>query len=230
MDKPATKESKPFTKMNNKMYDTVLPFLFQGHTPSAMILMYINRLTVGYQKEEEGITYKQFMEWTKIGSRSTISQAIETLKDLKLINVNKKGRTNTPVYSIDWEAIEAFADSITNFHTPSASPVSVPNEAKTSTVSGLHDKEKKSKEIRKEKEVDRSKDTVEPDAIQPLIAADNVIDFSDWRNKAVEQAKIEQKKLKKNKEPTQELFPPHFSKRKARQPEQDQFQMECIEL
>lgn len=75
-----------YTRMPNVVLDTLMAEL--GVTDTA-ILQVIIRLTIGWQKTSEAISYTVFMNRTRIKSRSTISAAIKRLEKRGFIKVTR---------------------------------------------------------------------------------------------------------------------------------------------
>jgi phage replication O-like protein O len=85
-----------FTMIPNFILDGYLEELSEGEIK---ILLAIYRKTVGFDKKCDQISYSQFVKQTDL-SRSTISQAINSLEKKKLIKVDRSGFINSYTYCI----------------------------------------------------------------------------------------------------------------------------------
>lgn len=75
---PFAQPEKNFTKLDNYLCDVVMPAL----RPNAWkVLCYIIRKTLGWNKEEDALSYSSIQKGTGIGSPSTLSAAISDLVD-----------------------------------------------------------------------------------------------------------------------------------------------------
>jgi|GEM_PF-2858703 len=78
----------PFTKVPNSIFD------IQGLTVyERLILLYIVRKTIGFNKKSDGISLSQFTRGTGI-SKNTILKSLENLKELNFIKIQKQTRKN----------------------------------------------------------------------------------------------------------------------------------------
>lgn len=67
----------PYTVVRNEILEEIMPKLSGS---AWKVLSAIIRATMGWQKEEDALSYTQLMERAGIGSRSTISKALSELK------------------------------------------------------------------------------------------------------------------------------------------------------
>jgi len=67
----------PYTVVRNEILDDIMPKLSAS---GWKVLSAIVRATMGWQKQEDALSYSQLMERTGIGSKSTISRALKELK------------------------------------------------------------------------------------------------------------------------------------------------------
>lgn len=96
-----------FTMVNNHIFDYIMPRL----RPNAWkVLCVAIRQTLGWEdkttengrKEEDEISYSQFLEKTGIGSKTTLSEAIKECLGEKYLKRREVGRhlgTNKPIYA-----------------------------------------------------------------------------------------------------------------------------------
>ena len=88
-----------FTQVSNFVFDVIIP---QLSVYEQSIFLRIYRQTIGWNKEWDRISYSQFLQTTRIGSRREISWALKELRKKKLIKI-EKSRMNS--YSINLETI-----------------------------------------------------------------------------------------------------------------------------
>ena len=77
-------EESPFTKVPNSIFDIEGLNIYER-----LVLLYIIRKTIGFNKKSDGISLSQFVKFTG-ASKPTIIKAIENLKKMKCINVLKQ--------------------------------------------------------------------------------------------------------------------------------------------
>lgn len=81
-------EESPFTKVPNSIFD------IEGlNVYERLILLYIVRKTIGFNKKSDGISLSQFIKSTGI-SKNTILKSLEGLKKLNLIRIQKQTQKN----------------------------------------------------------------------------------------------------------------------------------------
>lgn len=83
-----------YTRVPNVLIDKYQPVLT---ALEFSILILIARKTIGFNKDEDSISYSQFMKFTNTGSRSSISKSIKKLVDLNLITIRKQNN-HTSIY------------------------------------------------------------------------------------------------------------------------------------
>lgn len=74
----------PFTKVPNSIFDIEGLNIYER-----LILLYIVRKTIGFNKKSDGISLNQFIRFAGI-SKPTVLKAINNLKKMKLIKVKKQ--------------------------------------------------------------------------------------------------------------------------------------------
>ena len=78
------KDESPYTKVPNCIFD------IEGlNVYERIILLYVIRRTIGFNKNSDGISLSQFTKYTGL-SKPTILKAIDKLKDLRLLKVSKQ--------------------------------------------------------------------------------------------------------------------------------------------
>ncbi len=92
-----------YTRMPNVVLDTLMAEL--GITDTA-ILQVIIRLTIGWQKTSEAISYTVFMNRTGIKSRSTISAAIKRLEKRGFIKVTRINNQTSEYEYCNYDSVE----------------------------------------------------------------------------------------------------------------------------
>lgn len=85
-------KSPNFTQIPNEYFDAIMQKLNGSEN---LVFLAIMRKTFGWRKKKDRISYSQIMEITGISSRSTISNAIKKLIELKLIESESKKNGNT---------------------------------------------------------------------------------------------------------------------------------------
>lgn len=92
-------EQGNFTTVHNIVIDKIMPQLTGAEFK---ILIAIIRLTVGWHKERDAISYSQFGKVTGLGSTATIRKALSGLESNGLITVVKTEKWNSPfIYSLN---------------------------------------------------------------------------------------------------------------------------------
>jgi len=154
-----------FTMVNNHIFDYIMPRL----RPNAWkVLCVAIRQTLGWEdkttengrKEEDEISYSQFINKTGIGSKSTLSAAIKECLGKKYLKRREAGRhpgTNKPIYiyrlnkeyEMEIPGTESVLESASTENGPGASTESVPASENPNTES-VPTKETLSKKKRKE--------------------------------------------------------------------------------
>lgn len=88
-----------FTQVDNAVFDEIMPTL---NGSEWMVLSFIIRKTVGWQKDSDGISYSQFIKGTGISSNSTIKKALDSLVKKRLVLVGKTGnRSDCHYYKLN---------------------------------------------------------------------------------------------------------------------------------
>jgi phage replication O-like protein O len=78
------KNESPYTKVPNSIFD------IEGlNVYERLILLFIIRRTIGFNKKSDGISLSQFIKFTG-ASKPTVLKAIENLKKMKCINIHKQ--------------------------------------------------------------------------------------------------------------------------------------------
>lgn len=78
------KDESPYTKVPNSIFDIEGLNIYER-----LILLFIVRKTIGFNKKSDGISLSQFVKFTG-ASKPTVLKAIENLKKMKCINVLKQ--------------------------------------------------------------------------------------------------------------------------------------------
>lgn len=83
---------KNFTPVPNQLIDSI----FNRIKPiDAVILLIIIRLTLGWRKDSDNISYSKFMKYSGITSQSTISNSLVRLEEQNLIIITKRPRVTS---------------------------------------------------------------------------------------------------------------------------------------
>lgn len=88
-----------YTPIPNQLFDTILRRL---NSIDITLLLIIIRLTIGWQKKNDDISYSQFMEFSGINSQTTIANSLKRLEEQKLILIARK-----PKHTSNYELGEA---------------------------------------------------------------------------------------------------------------------------
>lgn len=92
-------EQGNYTTVHNIVIDKIMPQLTGAEFKT---LIAIIRLTVGWHRERDAISYSRFREITGLSSTSTIRRAIDGLEERGLIFIEKTEKWNSPfVYSLN---------------------------------------------------------------------------------------------------------------------------------
>lgn len=147
---PSKRIVRPFdshgclTQFHNALLDSVMPNV----SPNAWkILCLIIRQTVGWQREDAGISYGTIQRATGIGSRTTVSAALKELQELQLI---ERGRDDEQVEmsyrlnrsaEVEWQPQISAASPVQKMNIPQSRKWTRPsskNGLPPSPENGLH--------------------------------------------------------------------------------------------
>jgi phage replication O-like protein O len=136
-----------YTQIPNVFFDNIMSKI---NGSEFKVLMAISRMTFGWHKEIDRISYSQIMEMTGISSKETVNNSIKKLISKDIIKLEKVGQVN--YYTVNVTEIEPVQKSNQYENCTGDSTEIVPAEQKTGTKI-VHTKEKnlnKDKENNKE--------------------------------------------------------------------------------
>lgn len=93
-----------FTKVDHVTFDLILPML---STAAQSVLLRIYRQTLGWHKQTDRISLRQFKSGCNIKRHETISSALDELLGLKLITAVGKG-TQVKEFGIKFETLDMY--------------------------------------------------------------------------------------------------------------------------
>lgn len=121
-----------YTSVHNALFDSIMPVISSS---AWTLLCLMIRQTKGWQREEQGMSYRQLLEGTGFGSRTTLAKALSELHKRDLIVIEQTDNRFDPfVYAINHSVEIEWTPRDFGAKT---SPESVPAHKSTGTESGL---------------------------------------------------------------------------------------------